>query len=230
MTKSFANMAAVITVCLFASTVHADLVLGLSFDDSTTSKTVTSGSSVFVDMFLTDTDASTPMSARGLISGGGRIDAAGTATVGYVGTTAAAGWDAGTTASPVFAVPGVASVLLTPPVTMFPPFLSPVGIGATTIQLARFEFMISGAAGETTTFSPDVLGGIFNGNEVALIDFFDPFETPVNLDTLLTGTSSVDVTIAAAAVPEASTLLFGTLLAAGFVYRKRKTRVTEVIS
>ncbi len=223
MSNSFAKTAAALTLCLVASTVQADLVLGLSFDDLTTSKTVTSGSSVFVDLFLTDTDGSTPLTSDGLLTGGGAIDVtAGTAGVGHVATTAALGWDAATLVSPVLGAPGIASVLVNAPTIPFPPFVFPVGIGATVVQIARFELAITGAAGETATISSEVLGGIFTGNQS--LDTTDLSALPVDLDALLTGTGSVDVTIAgaAAAVPEASTLLVAGLLGVGVLYRRRR--------
>jgi len=209
-------------VCLSATCADADLILGLAFDDTTTATTVTSGGSVLVDLFLTDTDASTPMSAGGLSSGGGRLLQTGGAAVvtdnlaTVVGTNGAPNWFGITSPVPG---PGISSALT------IAPFLSTVGVGATTIQIARFSLMVTGGVGDTATLTSDVLGGIFTGNVAGI------FPGDTNLDAILTGGGgtfgSVTVTIEAAAVPEASTLFMAGLLGAGYFYRRRR-KITAV--
>ena len=134
-----------ILICCSAG-AEADLILRLAFDDATTSKTVASGSTVLVDMFLDDTDASTPMTADGLNAGGGRItQTAGAATIvnnnaTIAGTNTGVQWFSVNTGSGGFA-----------PATTIAPFFQVVGQGETSIHIARFSFTATGAGGDTGT-------------------------------------------------------------------------------
>ena len=90
------SVLACLSIVLMAETVNADLVLDLRYTDLTTSKTVNSGDHVFVDLLITDTDASTSLVASGLQTGGGRlVRTAGTITLTPGAITGNMDWDPG---------------------------------------------------------------------------------------------------------------------------------------
>ena len=203
------------------TSAHADLFLDLRFTDNTTSKTVTSGDSVFVDLILRDPSDDDGLSLEGLTSGGGLIfQSSGTASVTSTGAVQGPEFDA-----PVFqpVTPGsgvVDSALVFSP---FFPVPIPAGFGLTSITLATFQLTVTGNAGDTAILSADVLDPThaLAGN-VTFTSFTD-------LDALLTdlGTTPGNfggVSLQIAAVPEPETLLFFCMLFVGgvAVYRRRQ--------
>lgn len=218
----------VLTVCFLwvaVPAVDADLVLDLEIAGGGTTASVASGSTVLVDMFLTDTDASSTMTAAGLNSGGGKISqTAGTATVTAGAVTAPALSLFGMPTSSVF---GAAPGGLATAATVTPLFPAPVGIGATSIYIARFALTVSGSASDFATITSDVLGGTATGN-------FTGFSSLEDLDAVLTGGGgsfgSVTITVDSAAIPEASTLLMAGLLGMGVWYRRHRPRVNPMNS
>lgn len=212
-----------ITLVFFAvvngPATQADLVLGLAFDDLTSSKVVSSGDSVLVDLFLTDTDGSTPMSAAGLSTAGGRLNQTAGAAVITDNLATILGVNAAPWLAFGFAPPAVGPTIAA--ATTIAPFLATVGVGATTIQIARFSLMVAGGAGETATITSAAVGIPFIGNISGI------FPADTNLDPFITSFGSVDVTIAAAAVPEASTLFMALALGTGFIYRRRRNMITN---
>lgn len=229
--KIMLRITSIAVLIAFSSFSRADLVLDLRLDDTTRARTVASGDSVFVDMFLVDTDGSNAAFAPGLIAGGGRIFETNTgsaATGSFV--SAGAGFNAG---APVTAPPGIAGGRV-----LFPGFGSvlptAVGAGVTAraaatlataveVLIGRFEITTSGSAGNIHTLTADVLdranGFTDNGNTALGVP-------PTNLDALLAvadARESVTLTVSAAAIPEASTILFAVLVGTTFfVIRKRR--------
>ncbi len=212
---------------------NAALVLDLRLDDATRTRSVTPGSSVFIDMFLVDTDGTSAMSTGfGLIGGGGRIlDAPSSATA--TGSFSAVGTGF---SPPLFphGGAGIASAQLNTPLIPFPPFFAPVaamapGAGITTaaiagameVLIARFQVLATGGFGDTHTLTAAVLGAPANGNTALT------FSGPVNLDALLspsTAAESITLNVGVAAVPEPSSLLVAGLLGGGFLWcRRRRT-------
>lgn len=218
-------------VSMAVTPARADLLLDLRLDDGTAMRSVSSGSTVLVDMFLRDTDASTPMAADGLSSGGGRIfRSAGTAAVTDVGpTTAGANTGPDWVAPPTSPVAGVAagtisSVLALAPFTF--PVPTTVGVGQTSIHIARFALNVTGTFGETATLTADTLGAAGVANIAGAL----PGPT-TNLDAILDGGGagigfgSVQLTV----VPEASTFLVASLLGGGLLWLRRR-RIAAPVS
>ncbi|MCA9050727.1 MAG: hypothetical protein KDA89_18440 [Planctomycetaceae bacterium] len=219
MKRSVFGLALVLAV-MDAAVVRADLVLDLEFTDATTTKSVASGDTVLVNMFLRDSDASTVLAASGLSSGGGRLfKSAGAAVVTEAaaptaGTNAGTGWFSLT--SPVGGVPvGTISSALT-----VAPFLDVVGMGSPSVHIAQFALTVTGGIGETATITADVLSSL-TGNVAGI------FPTTTDLDAVLTGGGgtfgSVTFNVNSAAVPEASTLLVACLLLGGAAVRWRNS-------
>jgi len=225
--------AAIFLILATVDSVQADLVLDLKYTDGSSMKTVASGDSVFVDLILSDPDGGDLgggvfLATEGLGTGGGLIaQTSGAAVVtkaGPTSITAGAGFDPTTLVSPVPPTPGVVdSVLLFGPVFPLP---LPVGLGMTSITVATFELVVTGAAGDAATLSSDVLDptGFLIGNET--------FTTFTDLDALLGSLAapaagatfgSVSLMIAPVAVPEPSTILTGLLIAGTLAWRRRKT-------
>ncbi|MEZ6131871.1 MAG: hypothetical protein R3C59_24695 [Planctomycetaceae bacterium] len=213
------------TIVLLTSTpIHAALVLDLRLDDGTRARTLNAGSSAFLDLFLVDTDGTSPMSTDGLLNGGARIletNTLGTAATGMFSTpgagflvsplpTAAA---PGIAAGRVLAFSAVAAVSPGPGVT------SAAMAGAMEVMIGRFQVTANGPAGNVSTLTADIFGGADIGNTTG-----GPSLLP--LDALLTASEaaeSVSLTVSAAAVPEPSTFLVAALLAcAGGVFWMRR--------
>lgn len=207
--------------------VRADLILGLQFDDASTSKNVNSGDTVFVDLTLSDTDGSTLFPAEGLLTGGGRLMQTGGAA--SLLATAVQDiqnlWTTGAlNTSPVSAggVNEIAKMLGVTDLFLGPPAGKDTLLGtSSTITLARFAVQVTGALGQTAQISSDILGGGVDG-----ISTFDSFTI---LDGSITSFGSVNLTITGlSTVPEPGTMLLGGLTAIGgsFVaWRRRRAAV-----
>ena len=225
---------ALLFVLMTNSSVQADLLLDLRFTDSTTFKTVSSGDSVFVDLILSDPDGGIlpggmTLASEGLGTGGGLItQTGGAAVVTSAGSiTEGPGFDPTSLFSPIPAAPPgvVDSVLVSGPLFPFP---LPVGLGMSSITIATFELIATGAPGDMATLFADVLdpsGLGFIGNET--------FATFTDLDAVLgslaapaPGSSFGSVTVSIAGVPEPSTILAGLLIGGALVCRRRKATVT----
>lgn len=200
---------------------RADLFLNLRFTDNTTSKTVFSGDTVFVDLFLSDPGDDDGLSLEGLTSGGGLIfQASGAASVSSTGAVQGPEFDA-----PVFqpVPPGggvIDSALVFSPLFPVP---VPAGFGMTSVTVATFQLLVTGNAGDTAILTADVLDPthVTAGN-VTFTNFTD-------LDALLTdfGTTPGNfgsVSLQIAAVPEPGSLLVAGLLSAGVYWRKRRLK------
>ncbi len=216
-------------VLLLGSVCQADLVLGLAFDDATTSKSVASGTTVFVDMFLTDTDGSTSLSTDGLLNAGGQLlQTSGTATVASAGLP-----QLGTNAGPGFDPSTLVQLGLAGSIDDFSVaslFPDTVGIGALTVHLARFQLIATGAVGESAVITSATLG-IDPGTGFPFIGNLSGVGE--DLDAVLTGIGaaafgSVDLTISSsAAVPEPSTMLVASLLCAGYLVRRKRMAANQ---
>lgn len=239
MIKLFSYSAAALLLCLPAT--HADLVLGLQWTDGTPTgavRTINNGDTLSVDMFLMDTDGSSMLAAEGLGTGGGAIfQGAGAATVTPASFSPNPGFDNSDPGGvDPFDAPdyGVGAVPLngrsglvagfTYPADLF---VGPVGFGLTNIPLATYALTFNGADGDTGSINSDVFdtSGGFVANST-----FDTFE---DLDAILTNFASnpgnfseLNFAISAAAVPEASTMLVGSLLLGGFVVARRRKQIS----
>lgn len=202
---------AIALVC--AVPAQADLLLDLRFDDASIAKTVSSGDTVLIDLYVTDTDGSHPDLPDGLVSGGGRLlQSAGAAALASTGTVANPAFD-GTVVFPQPGGPGneVGSVLATTGIFSFP-----VGFLTSSIQIAQFSFTVTGNAGDSATIDAAILGGGIIGNST-------DFPSALDLDPLFTGFGAVNVNIAA--VPEPSTLIVGMGLFSVLGLRRRRRSV-----
>lgn len=232
-TRSLHILAGVLTFLFICGPSSADLVLDLEYNSTHhagggKTLTVNSGDHVFVDLLITDTDASTPLTAEGLLSGGGRLlQTAGSIALSSFGITGNAGWDfvnnnpgssgAGTEIAKVF---GQADFLAA----------TGVGQGQTSIVIATFDLIATGLGGSTAAISADILNA-FVGN----VTFGPDLITPgTDLDPLLVAPSnfgSVNLTLnGAAAVPEPTSILLGSLTAAagGFAaWRRRRSNASS---
>lgn len=194
----------------------ADLVLDLRYSDLTKSKTVTSGQSVFIDLLITDNDESTPLKAEGLLTGGGRL----VRTLGNISfapgiVTNTAGWVDAFDLSPVSSGAGVeiAKVFGSTDFLLGPA----VGTALTSVVIATFELVATGANGSTATLTADVLNAI---SANATFDTFydldaDPSMTFGSVDLMISGS---------VAVPEPASMVLGALtgLFAGAMVRRRR--------
>jgi hypothetical protein len=221
--KTITCVAAMAAILLCgASSVNADLVLGLQFSDQSTSKTVNSGDTVNVDLILTANGTESGLLDQGLILGGGRVVRQSgpiSFALGAV-TNVAAQWDMFFDANPISSGPGLelakfAGAALTPVL----PSLG--GLPPTTVLLASFQFVATGASGDVSTLVADLLDA---PNSYTLTDDL------IDIDThpLLTF-GSIDLTIAGtAAVPEPASMILASLTAAiaggGHYLRRRKLR------
>jgi hypothetical protein len=222
-TRILQAFAALLLMFMF-NPAQADLILGLRFDNNTTSKNVTSGETVFVDLTLSDTDGSTLFPAEGLLTGGGRLMQTGGAAS-LLGTAVqdiqnlwATG---GISTSPGSAggVNEIAKMLGATDVFLGPAAGKDVVLGtSSTITIARFAVQVTGALGQTAQISSDILGGGTDG--------FSTFDTFSILDGSITSFGSVDLTITGlSAVPEPGTMLLGGLTAMGggiVAWRRRR--------
>ena len=206
-------------VLFFSASAQADIILGLDFDDNTTSRTVFSGDTVLVDLFLSDTDASHPVALHGMSAGGGAISQ----TAGIAAVTQAAvpvaltnnlGVNQWNTTPPALLPAGAISAVS----TVFAG-LGGVGVGSGTVQIGRFSLQVIGNPGDTATLTAEAL--TVNGNLTA-------FPSGATLDAAITQFQSVDLTIAATPVPEPSTVAALGLGLVGFgCYRRRQKLVVS---
>lgn len=217
--------------CATACSANADLVLDLRLDDTTRSRNVMSGSSVFVDMFLVDTDGTSVMSADGLIGAGGRIFdvPSGTSATGSF-FSPGTGFVSQTPPSvpPGIAAGQVTTMLFAPPIAAVVPGAGvtvAAMAGAMEVFIGTFEVTATGGVGDTHTLTAGVFGGSDNGNTAG------PVFTPVDLDGLILASGaaeSVTLNVTTAAVPEPSSLFVAGLLGvAAFVVRRRKGASTK---
>ncbi|APZ96388.1 PEP-CTERM sorting domain-containing protein [Fuerstiella marisgermanici] len=241
------NFAAASALLMFSSTAYADLVLDLATSGPTT---VTSGSTVNIDLILRDTDnsnfgpiAGPGSTAIGLLTGGGTlIQSAQTGTGAAIVTGATVGADFlqlafnGMNSIPTvldsgqLQSPGLGGVQALA--------LLPAGIGTGIAHIATFAATITGGVGDTVTISADTLGLNAAGTlPVVGNQLFGSLPPAGNLDAALgsfaapgAGASFGSLTFEVAAVPEPSTLFVGALLACGgavYVKRRRKSIATE---
>ncbi|MEZ6132035.1 MAG: PEP-CTERM sorting domain-containing protein [Planctomycetaceae bacterium] len=230
--------AAAAALLLFSSTGNADLVLDLATSGPTT---VTSGSTVNIDLFLRDTDnshfgptAGSGSTALGLGTGGGKLiqSAATGATAAVTGVTVGIDFlnaipqGVGQLQSP--ALGGVLSI------AGFPG----AGITSGIAHIATFAATITGGVGDTVTISADTLGLNAAGTSPVVGNaLFGVIPPANNLDAALgsfaapgAGASFGSLTFEVAAVPEPSTLFVGALLACGgavYAKRRRKSIATD---
>lgn len=216
-------------LCFLSEPAYADLILGLQFDDATTSKVVNSGDTVFIDLTLSDTNGSTLFPSEGLFSAGGRLlQTAGSIVMGLTATTDdVPNWAAGFfddnpnsagTPNEIGKALGATDLLLGPAV-------GAVLGGSSTIRIARFAYTVTGAAGATATILSDILG---DG-----VPDIVTFGTLTELDGDITAFGSVNLTISgAAAVPEPASIILASLtmaVAGGREYlRRRRGKVQQV--
>jgi hypothetical protein len=215
LSRLFLSLAVVV---LTTASGVADLILDLRYTDLTTSKTVNSGDSVFVDLLITDTDGSTPLTAEGLLTGGGRlVRTAGSISLTPGTITGNAGWIDSFSTSPASSGGGleIAKVLGATDFLFGPA----VGAGLTSVVIATFELVATGVAGSTAVITADILNAI--GGNVTFDTFYD-----LDTDPRLTF-GSIDLAISgAAAVPEPTAILLSSLtgmfLVVGLLLRRRK--------
>ena len=235
-------LGAMLTFIFMGSIANATLVLDLRLDDTTRRRSVTSGTAVFVDMFLVDTDGSSAMSGPGggLTGGGGKILATGIAGVTAATLISPGAGFTGPSASPVAGldVPGIVSASVSAPFS-FPipgsvPSGSP-GVGVTTLAemtatevwLARFSVTLTGAAGDSLLLTADRLGtagGIFNNGNTAL-GF-----PPTDLDGLAVfgnSAASETISLSVTSVPEPSSVLVVAMFAGLGCVREHRRRRTK---
>lgn len=212
-----------IAACSSSTVSYADLVLDLRYTDLTTSKTVSSGSSVFVDLLITDTDASTSLVAEGLVTGGGRLmQTAGAINLVAGVITGNPGWIQSFDTNPASAggANEIAKVLGATDL-FFGPAVFPAG---SSVVIATFQLIATGAPGSIATITSDLLGPGLSSNFT-----FTSFEDLDANPALTFG--SVDLTLSgAAAVPEPATVVLGSisLCAAGAAaWRKRRRRLRQ---
>lgn len=207
-----------VVACSVSATSRADLILGLQYTDMTTSKTVMSGTSVFVELTLTDTDASTPLAAEGLVSGGGRlIQTTGDITLTPGLITGNAGWIESFDTNPA-SDGGMNEVAKAFGATDFfaGPAVFPVG---DSLVIATFELVATGMSGDVDTLTADLLGvGIFSNTT---------FDTLEELDLTPPTFGSVNLTIGAASVPEPASSAFLLATFAAVALRRRLRRHPE---
>ncbi|MCA9047706.1 MAG: PEP-CTERM sorting domain-containing protein [Planctomycetaceae bacterium] len=217
----------VVLAFLLSAAADGSLVLDLRLDDDTRARTIASGSSVLVDMFLVDTDGTSSMTPFGLSAGGGKVIGTPTGTAAGTGTAFAPGAGfTGFSASPVLGltVPGITSASVTAPFLGSVPAVAVTagatvlaGGGATEVLIGRFTVDATGGAGDTLTLTPDRLAD-FNGNTDGLGTDLDGLAGFISSGS----TESVVLTMSAAAVPEPSTLFVAGLLASGGLIRRRQ--------
>lgn len=198
-------------------TSQADLILDLRYTDLSTSKTVNSGDHVFVDLLLTDNDASTPLVAEGLLSGGGRLmQTAGTILLSPFAMTGNSGWIDSFSTNPVSAggANEIAKVLGATDF-FFGPAVFPVG---SSVVIATFELIATGAPASVATIAADLLGSGFSSNMT--------FDTFVDLELTPPTFGSIGLTInGTAAVPEPATMMLGGMslcVAGAAAWRRRR--------
>ena len=183
---------------------------------------VNSGQSVFIEMLITDTDASTPLTAEGLLTAGGRlIQSSGVAAVSKAGATAAhVGFDA-VNQNPATVAPEIAAFLAA--TTNLAP-LTGIGAGLTSIVVATFEVQATGAGGDTASISAALLGNGLIGNTT--------YVNLTDLDGPLFTFGSVNLTINSTSVPEPASIVLGgcTAAFAGLAaWRKRRTPIAQKV-
>ena len=221
--KTFTCVAAMAAILLYgASSVNADLVLGLQFSDESISKTVNSGDTVNVDLSLTANGAEAGLLNQGLVLGGGRVVRQ-TGSIAFTPgavTNPGLQWDTFFDANPFSSGPGLelakfAGAALTPVL----PSLG--GLPPTTVLLASFQFVATGSPGDVSILFADLLDA---PNSFTLTDDLIDIDTHPALTF-----GSIDLTIAGtAAVPEPASMILASLTAAiaggGHYLRRRKQR------
>ncbi len=197
-------------VAATSGTATADLVLDLATGSPTS---VVSGSTVFIDLVLIDTDdshfgpnAGGPGVGRGLSSGGGQIlQSSGTGVATALGPPGP-GLDFDGTNSTSGGLAGALSFVISS---------DPAGINNGVAHIATFGVTITGLVGDTVTVTSGALP--IDGN---VVDDGSLFGT--SIDAAIANFGSVTFTVTA--VPEPSTWAFCGLGAAGLVwYRRRQT-------
>jgi hypothetical protein len=217
------------TLLGFSSTANADLILGLQLDDATTSRTINSGDTVFLDLTLSDTNGSTLFPSEGLLSAGGRLlQSAGSIIMGLPTTTDVDSlWGAGIFNNNPASAGGPTEIGKALGATDFlvgPAAGSVFPLTSSTIRIARFAYTATGAAGATATIVSDILGAGFEG--------IVTFDTDTILDGSVTSFGSVELTISgAAAIPEPASMILASLTAAvaggGSYLRRKKAKLPE---
>ncbi len=214
-------VAALLAAC--TPVAQADLILGLRYSDGSTSKTVNSGDTVFLDVSLTDTDGSTFFPSEGLFSAGARLlQTAGSIVMGAPTTTDVdSNWAAGIFDSNPASAGGLTEIgkALGATDLFFGPAIGAVPGVSSTIRIARFAYTVTGAAGATATIASATLDSGVNT--------IVTFNTLTDLDGLVTSFGSVDLTIsgAPAAVPEPASMILASLtavVAGGAQYARRR--------
>ena len=229
--KTLTCVAAMAAILLYgASSVNADLVLGLQFSDQSTSKTVNSGDTVNVDLILTANGAEEGLLVPGLLGGGGRVVRQ-TGSIAFApgavtnpdldpGPAVIPQWDTLFDANAFSSGPGLELAKFVG-AALTPVLPSLGGLPPTTVLLASFEFVATGLAGDVSILVAD------------LLDAPNPFilnDDLIDIDTHPALTfGSIDLTIAGtAAVPEPASMILASLTAAiaggGHYLRRRKQR------
>jgi PEP-CTERM motif len=221
--------AILLTVAITGERAFGDLVLDLKFSDGSTSKVVNSGDTVFVDLLISDTDASTPLIAEGLLTGGGRLmkQAGAVSLIAGAITDPDSLWSTGLFDTNPASAGGAAEIAKVLGSTDL--FLGPAagqGSVSMSIRLARFAIQAVGVATQNATIVADILGVGFVANTT--------FTSLTDLDGAITSFGSVNLTIAggSAAVPEPGSLLLCGLTAAfggGALWRRRRSRTQSAV-
>lgn len=208
-------------VVVGAGSASADLVLGLRYDDGSTAKVVNSGDTVFVDLFLSDTDGSTPLAAEGLLTGGGRLLRAGGAVTLVPGAISDVDglWGAGVFDTNPASAGGPQEIAKVLGATDFL-FGPPAGVGQTLVRIARFAIQVFGVATQNGTIRADIL----DPNVIANVSFGG-----TDLDGMISSFGSVNLTISgnSSPVPEPASMMLAAVtgaMAGGAVWRRRRAQ------
>jgi hypothetical protein len=238
-------LSAIVFAGLSFSSFHganADLILGLQ---SASPLTVNDGGTVFVDMFISDSDASTPLAAEGLFAAGGRIlQTAGlaTATVGAI-TDEMNYWTGGAFVTNPVSDGGGTEVAKVSTLRALAA-VTGAGAGNTSITIARFSLQISGIAGSTIQLTADRLRLAPENTNTTFgvpdLDFVDP-DTSIDgleLDNLLGANAlsfgSLTFTVAGGTpVPEPASMILASLTAVaaggGSYLRRKKSKLSGAV-
>lgn len=212
-----------------AGSANADLVFDLRFSADPTDRDIdlAAGDTALVDLFLVDTDGTSPMSTFGLGAGGARLLETHTLGSGATATFApGAGFMAAS--SPATTPPGIAIASVVPfgfppmPVLSLPSALLP---GAMEVMLGQFSVTSVGPVGNISTLSADIFDRAtfptitVDGNSAGDGTDLDAFISPPGLG------ESVSFTVTSAAVvPEPSTMFAGLCIVGGVLAIRRRRR------